>query len=322
MLAVEASQSDLMDLIVGTRVEVACINGSTSTVLSGELADIDQICSKLSGVRYTRLAVPYAFHSAQVDPILDELEKAASNVVFRKPVLPIVSSVTGEVITKAGMITPHYIRQHCRGKVNFQAAVEASRRDKLLDPNAISVEIGPRPILSKMVSAILRADCKCYPSLRPKEDAFRTIASTLSCLYLAGLTVDWDEYHRDFRASHEVISLPTYSWDLENYWISYRGNWCLTRGEAQEPTDVAPTPRAPVRLSSSIHDVLEEVSNQDQASIIAKSDLHDPDLLPVAQGHQVNGLIMCPSVSFMFTLVLRNPLTESYSHSTLMLRTP
>ncbi|THY13928.1 polyketide synthase [Aureobasidium pullulans] len=298
MLAVEASQNELATLIEDTAAEFACINGPTSVVISGEKSEIEQVCAKLSVLRkrFTRLPVPYAFHSAQVEPMLDELDRTASRVRFNKPSVPIVSSVTGSVITDETDLNPKYIRQHCRNVVNFEAAVKKTQSSALITPDTISIEIGPHPILCSMVKSIAGPQSRCYPSLRAREDMLKTLTGSLTSLYLAGVAVNWDEYHRDFASCRKVLSLPTYNWDLENYWIAYEGDWCLTRGEKAEP----PTPpqsidRQPLRLSSSVHDIIEEVYDKDQASIITESDFNDPELLPVAHGHQVNGLTMCPS---------------------------
>ncbi len=48
-------------------------------------------------------------------------------------------------------------------------------------------------------------------------------------LHAAGLDVDWSEYHRPFASAHELLRLPTYTWDNKNYWIEYKNSWCMTK---------------------------------------------------------------------------------------------
>jgi hypothetical protein len=106
------------------------------------------------------------------------------------------------------------------------------------------------------------------------------------------LPVNWGEYHRDFVSCHGVVDLPSYSWDLMNHWIQYEHNWCLTKGNVPEEPVLVAAPKKPIRLSASVQAIIEQVVEEQHGSIVIQSDLHDPELLPVAQGHRVNGLIL------------------------------
>jgi naphtho-gamma-pyrone polyketide synthase len=304
MVAVKGAVSELKSVLTNGLLEVACINGSNETVLSGESDALDQVCEQLSeqGRKFTRLNVPYAFHSAQVDPILEELEQASRHVQFHQPVIPVVSPLLAAVIAEndsVEAIGPEYIRRHCRETVDFLGAVEAAQKRGLMMVGSVGIEIGAHPILSRMVKSMLGQSFGFYPSLRRNEDVFKTLSETLAALHLSGLPINWNEYHRDFPASQTVLELPRYSWDLANYWIQYEGNWCLTRGDAPH----AGAPELPAaaqkvtRLSPSVQKIVEEKVNTESALVVAEADLQDEELLPVCRDHRVNGLILCPSVS-------------------------
>ncbi|KAB5547400.1 putative polyketide synthase [Coniochaeta sp. 2T2.1] len=298
MVAVKQGVSELKAVLATHRVEVACINGSTDTVLSGECDVLDQACETLSqqGLKFTRLNLPYAFHSTQVEPILDKLEEAARRVQFRQPTIPIVSPLLAAVVRgnrSALTIGPEYIRRHCREAVDFWGAVRAAQADSLMPEGSVAVEIGAHPILSSMVRSVVGQSLGLQASIRRNEDVFKTLSETLAALHLSGLPLDWNEYHRDFPASQTVLELPRYSWDLANYWIQYEGNWCLDRGAARQlPATAAPKS---TRLSPSVQTIVEEKVDVEHAHLIAEATLQDEELLPVCHEHRVNGLILCPS---------------------------
>ena len=83
MLAVRAEFSSIAQLLSGISVEKACLNGPEEMVLSGTLENIDQLKDTLTahGLKSTKLSVPYAFHSSQVDPILEEFMATAKSAI-------------------------------------------------------------------------------------------------------------------------------------------------------------------------------------------------------------------------------------------------
>jgi naphtho-gamma-pyrone polyketide synthase len=311
MVAVMASQNQLKKVIDQFNLEVACINGSENTVLSGPNAAISEACKQIEGLKYkfTILALPFAFHSSQVEPLLPKLEELSRHVTFQTPQISVASTVLGSVITTGGVFGPEYMVKHCRKTVDLLGAVQSAKETGVIQASDVCIEIGTHPLISRMMKSILGPETKCYPSLRRGEDTFKTIPETLAALHSTGVAINWDEYHRDFSSSHRVLGLPSYSWDYGNYWIQYQPNWCLTKGDPiQDLVAAAPVapvvPRTkPIRLSTSVQEIVELTCTDDHASVVVESDLHDPDLLKVAEGHRVNGLTLCPSVRLSLLLL-------------------
>ncbi|EWG41233.1 hypothetical protein FVEG_03379 [Fusarium verticillioides 7600] len=302
MVAVKAAADELRQHISSDlKVEIACVNGTEDTVLSGPNADIETLCSKLtqSGYKLHKLEIPFAFHSSQVDPILDDLEELASQIEFHEPKLPIVSPLLCTLLT-GDTLGPQYIRRHCRETVDFLGAIKMAEAQGIMDRSGMCIEIGAHPILTRMVKSIIGQEFRCLASLRRKEDHFKTLADSLCALHLAGFSVNWEEYHRDFASSRNVLPLPKYSWQLANYWMQYKYSWCLTKGdEPVENTAVGvPVHTRALRLSDSVHNVIEQAHGDKRSSITAESDMHDPSLLAIAQNHRVNNLTMAPSTLF------------------------
>lgn len=303
MLAVQESAAILAQNLDGSmNVSVACLNGSRETVLGGTAEDISKVSQHLSnaGFKSTQLKVPFAFHSDQVDPILDDFEKLASTVRFSKERVPVISSLQGRVLSER--VDAAYLRNHARDPVNFVGGLIAAQSDGLIDDKTVWLEVGPHPVCFGMVRTTFGAATTGGSTLRRNESPYKTLSNTLSALHTAGTVIDWNEFHRDFSPSLQLLGLPTYSFDDKNYWIQYEGDWCLTKGQ---PKAIMPPPvEETSKLStSSVHRITSEVVNGDEVVISVESDLSKKELRGVVSGHVVNGALLCPSV-FPLSLVL------------------
>lgn len=301
MLAVKASVFTIGDALGGRDYEIACINGPQDTVLSGSVAEIDALAKTLSekGLKATKLEVPFAFHSAQVDPILDSYEKVANAIVFVKPTVPVISPLLGEAITEKP-IDAHYLCRHAREKVNFLAGLEAAKHAQLINEKTVWLEVGPHPVCSAMVKSTFGTDTLTIPTLRKNEDSWKTIAGSLCALYEKGLNVDWNEYHRDFSSCHSLLRLPAYSFDNKNYWLNYTNNWCLTKGNEDSATG-AVVERKSQLSTTSVQRIVKQDVQKNTATVVVESELSHPDLHTAMSGHQVNGASLCPSVRIDFS---------------------
>lgn len=303
MLAVKGSVEAIREALGTHMTEIACMNGPEETVLCGTVEVVESTNSMLAskGFKATKLNVPFAFHSAQVDPILEKFKVAAASVVFNKPVVPILSPLTGEIIREAGIIGPDYLARHARETVNFWSALDTGKAQKTFDEKTAWVEIGAHPVCSGMVKSSLSGwSPTTAGSLRRNEDPWKTLASSISTLYLCGVAFDWNEYHRQFNDAQELLELPTYSFDTKKYWLDYHNNWTLTKGEAPrvaEPKQIeaAPVPIASKLSTTSCHRIVREELHANSGTVVVQSDLSDPKLKATISGHQVNGNPFCPS---------------------------
>ena len=297
MLAIAASMSSVEPYVKEHALEIACINSSTETVLGGPNQQIDELSQELSnkGVKNTKLRIPYAFHVSQVDPILDKYEAIANGVVFHPPLIPVISPLLGEVIRGEGSFNSTYVRRHARETVNFPVGLEAGFRDGIISEKTVWVEVGPHPICLAMVKKILGPTIPAVPSLRRNEDPWKVISSSLASLHTNGLQISWNEYHRDFNAAQQLLRLPTYSFDLKNYWINYTGNWCLTKGDVGALTSIPQVQTKPKLSTTSVQRIIEERTQDGEATVVVESDVSEPTLKAAINGHQVNDTALCPS---------------------------
>lgn len=295
LLAVGTSVTSTRQALACENIEVACINGPRETVISGVTKQLKSYSKTLTaaGIKSVLLSCVYAFHSAQVTPILDSLKELSGSITFDNAAIPVISPLLQEVVTDATTFGPEYFARHARETVNFLGGISAARQQGLVDQSTIWVEIGPAPICSSFIKSSLGTESVAIPALRKKEDPWRTTALGLGVLHCKGLPIDWDEVHSEYESSHTVLALPSYAFENKNYWLEYTNNWCLNKGKVIE----APAKRIrDCHLSTSSVQKLIKEDYEDMITLMAESDLSHSDLNDAISGHLVNGAALCPSV--------------------------
>lgn len=316
MLAVKASRSALFELLANKKYEIACINGPEDTVLSGtneQISAAHRIVAA-ANLKSTQLKLPFAFHSAQVDPVLEDLRALAQNVVFHKPTIPVLSPLTGVVVDDGETFGAAYIVQHCRETVNMEKVLLQARESHLINDKTITIEVGPQPLVSGMIKFTLGTQMTTFPTLQRSKDTLSNLAKAVTALYNKGYDINWVAYHEPFKSAHRVIELPSYKWDLKEYFIPYEGDWCLHRhkidcacadlpgsehkhGAHKKPVTQQEKPNAPqVTLESTtcVHTIVEETTAPLGATLVVDTDFSRADTNHVVQGHQVNHIRELP----------------------------
>ncbi|XXH03428.1 hypothetical protein Hte_009830 [Hypoxylon texense] len=301
MLAVQGSVETVQEAL-GERAastNVACINGPRETVLSGSSTEVAEIAEQLGGAGFkcTQLKVPFAFHSAQVEPILDDFEKLARSVHFSEPKVPVISPLHGKLL-EGEPINPAYLRNHARDAVNFLGGLVSAQQSGVIDEKTVWLEVGPHPVCTNMVKAAFGASTLAVPTLRRNEATYKTLSATLCTLHSAGLNLDWNEFHRDFDASVRLLNLPTYSFDLKNYWLQYTGDWSLTKNRGALAAPKAIEPSRPKLSTTTVQKITKEEIKGDIAIIETESNLAEENMRKICLGHRVNGTTLTPSTLY------------------------
>ncbi|MFD0660999.1 type I polyketide synthase [Thermocatellispora tengchongensis] len=102
MAAIGASEAEVLAELAGVEgVSLAAVNGPSSVVISGEAAAVERVVEEWRGRgrRVRRLRVSHAFHSALMDPVLDELGEVAAGLAYASPSVTWVGALSGEVVT-------------------------------------------------------------------------------------------------------------------------------------------------------------------------------------------------------------------------------
>ena len=299
MLAVKGGQDKIAATLGNKMTEVACRNGPEETVLCGSLEVVNAANETLAaqGFKSTMLKVPFAFHSAQVEPIEQSFKEVAGSVNYNKPTVPILSPLLGKVIQEDGVFGPDYLARHAREPVDFLAALVAGKDDGAFSEKTAWIEVGAHPVCSGMVKNCLASTTVTAPSLRRGEDPWKTLTNSLVTLFTAGVGINFDEYHREFNACQESLVFPTYAFDNKTYWLDYHNNWTLTKGEAPAPAKPieAPTPPMSKYSTTSCQRIVKEEINANSGTVVFQTDLTEPKLHVAVTGHLVNDNPLCPS---------------------------
>ncbi|OAP55326.1 hypothetical protein AYL99_10299 [Fonsecaea erecta] len=297
MLSVAASVQELNNIVDGKAVEIACINGPKATVISGESSDIDKLKEKLSskGMKCTKLAVPFAFHSAQVEPALDDFQAAAAGITYNAPKIPLIAPLLSAVVSEKGTVNAEYLKRHCREPVNFLGGIQAAKDMGIIKDKTQFLEIGSHPICSGMVKSILGPTTVALPSLKRDEDVYRTLTATICGLHSAGLAINWNSYHGNFPRCQQALKLPAYAWDATNFWIDYENNWTLTKPNLPSVTEGEQSQKL---STSTVQRVVEEKFQGQTGTLTTETDISKPELEETIKGHLVNGSALTSSAVY------------------------
>ena len=167
-----------------------------------------------AGVRCERLVVSHAFHSALMDPILDEFERAAGQVEFTTPRIGIVSNLTGRIADPREMSTAGYWRRHLRETVRFADGITALHAEGV----RVFLEIGPSPTLLSLGRRTVSDESVTWlPTLRRGRDDWKQIADAVSRLYVERGRINWAGFDAGY--VRQKLALPTYPFQRQSYWI-------------------------------------------------------------------------------------------------------
>nr|WP_062342612.1 type I polyketide synthase [Herbidospora sakaeratensis] len=205
MAAIEAREDEL-----DGGVAVAAVNGPTSVVVSGDEADVDEIVEhwRARGRRVRRLRVSHAFHSARMDPILNELADVAARLEHRRPAVTWAAALDGTILTDPG---PEYWPGQAREAVRFADAVAALAAEGV----SVFVEIGPDGTLSALgPAAAPGGDAVFVPLLKPRTPAADAVLAALARVHVRGVSLDWTAV----LPAGNRVELPTYAFRHQRFW--------------------------------------------------------------------------------------------------------
>ncbi|MGH7170326.1 MAG: acyltransferase domain-containing protein, partial [Gemmataceae bacterium] len=256
------------------RVSLAAVNSPASVTLSGDAGPLEEIARVLEQrqVFCRFLQVQYAFHSAQMDPIRDELLSSLRGIQPRAATLPLFSTVRGKRIDGREM-GPDYWWRNVRQTVQFAAAIEP-----LIDLGCDTVvELSPHPVLTTSVSECYRLRGKSVqvmPSLRRREEERATMLRSLALLYTLGQPIDWSNVTP---GPARPLRLPRYPWQRERCWF-----------ESEDSRES--------RLTAPVHPLLGTPMRAPQPSWETRLDLR---LHSYLNDHRVQGTIVFPATGYI-----------------------
>ena len=222
MLAVSLSEADVQPYLSAS-VNLAVINSPLTCVLAGPRSDLELVARRLEeqAISCRWLATSHAFHSTMLAPIAEELTALVRTISLRPPQIPYLSNVSGDWITAEEATDPTYWARHLCGTVRFADGVARL----LADPQQVLLELGPGQALGSFVKQHpactrerLGQVLATLPAAHEHADGLARALLALGRMWQAGVTIDWAGL-----VAHEQrrrVSLPTYPFERQRYWVS------------------------------------------------------------------------------------------------------
>ncbi|MEJ2405777.1 MAG: beta-ketoacyl synthase N-terminal-like domain-containing protein [Candidatus Thiodiazotropha sp.] len=233
------------EVMDGSRAQIAAINSTDKTVVSGEIDEVTRLISHFEalGIESYRLKTDQAFHSHLVEPILDEYQAFAEQFEFNPPAKLWLSSLRGDFM-KLGPDACHW-RDHLRCTVLFADA--AKRLDS--SRNWAFLEVGPgASTLAAMRENMPSSDGMLLRSLNIKKGdrtEFFYFLDSLGKLYQSGVAVQWQNLLSGCFCPERI---PGQYFMHNSYWIEGFNAEALTafaRTESGAPAQLVPQKEKP-----------------------------------------------------------------------------
>ncbi|MFD9698049.1 SDR family NAD(P)-dependent oxidoreductase [Lentzea sp. NPDC059081] len=215
VMAVAGLSADEVRPLLVDGVEIAAVNSASTTTLSGDRAAMEIVGQR---VPLQPLRVEVAYHSAQMDPIRDDLLEALATITPAAAGVPLCSTVSGGFVDGTGMDAGYWWR-NVRQPVLFAQACRAL----LGEQTAVVLEVGPHPVLAGAIDEAIaesgRTGVERLASLVRNQPQRRQLQHTLGALYAAGADIAWENTHP---GAHRRVALPTYPWQRRSHWQETR----------------------------------------------------------------------------------------------------
>ncbi|MFI0742235.1 type I polyketide synthase [Streptomyces sp. NPDC021100] len=219
MLAVEASEDEVRaSLAEYAGVDIAAVNGPSAVVASGSDEAVTLLAGHWQerGRRTKRLRGGHAFHSALMEPVLDDFRRVAETLAYTAPRVTVVSGATGRPADPRAVATPEYWVRHVRDTVRFHDGMRylASQEVRTF------LELGPDGVLSAMARDCLDPASAATPPVpalrrgRPEEDS---LCTALATLHVRGVRIDWPAVFEGSGARR--VDLPAYGFRGRRHWL-------------------------------------------------------------------------------------------------------
>ncbi len=220
MIVLSMPEDEVRSLIEGRELSVAAVNAPSLCVVSGPIDAVDELEKKLEGSNLVsrRLHTSHAFHSAMMDPIVDEFVAKVASIKLHAPQIPYLSNLSGKWITTEEATDPRYWGQHLRNTVRFNDGIA----ELFADRDRVFLEVGPgRTLTTLLRHHPLKGTTRIVlHSLRHPDEIgpdYEYMLTTLGRLWLSGVDVKWSRLSKGERRRR--VHLPAYPFERQRYWI-------------------------------------------------------------------------------------------------------
>ena len=221
---VAAAVDELNASAEGAPVSVAADNGMHQ-VISGPADKVDSLLKHFEAEKawVRRLRKSPAYHSALVEPALDDLEAVVDGIETAAPQVTYVSSMTGQTLEPGAMLDGGYWRRQARAPVAFRTCVETLAG---MGVDAV-IEIGPDTVLGPTVATAWPQGAGPDPAIassmrrpsagKPDPADGSGFLDAVATAYRAGIDVSFEGLFAG--EARRRIALPGYRFQHHRHWV-------------------------------------------------------------------------------------------------------
>ncbi|KOV10754.1 hypothetical protein ADK60_37065 [Streptomyces sp. XY431] len=193
-------------------LDIATVNGPTTTVVSGDPIAVGHIISAYrdDGVQARRIHVDYASHCAHVEAIRSPILAALDGITPLRSKAAFYSTVTGERTDTSGLDAQYWYR-NLRDTVQFERTV----RVLAAQGHRTFVECSPHPVLTHAIEDTLE-DVTVAGSLRRGDGGLARFLASAAELHVHGTRIGWRQGLKGRNPG--PVALPTYPFQRRSYW--------------------------------------------------------------------------------------------------------
>lgn len=218
MLAVRLPEADLRSRL-SENLDIAAINAPSLCVVAGPSDAVRALNETLDkegiGCRY--LETSHAFHSAMMDPVVQPFTAAVAAIDLKPPKIPYISGVTGKWITAEQATDPNYWGLHLRQAVRFSSGIALLRQDVA----TVLLEVGPGKALAGLARQHTATSPEQVVASTLADDTgdadYASLMAALGTMWSVGVIPNWNAVYAG--TNLERISLPTYPFERERFWL-------------------------------------------------------------------------------------------------------
>ena len=197
-------------------VSIAAINAPDNVTISGRSEEVDLVIETLQAKHkffFNKLNIPHPYHSSLMKDYEGIYESSIGDITFSRLNVAMISSITGKLETEDLLGNSKYWVEHLSNTVNFQAAIQAAKRQGI----NIFIEIGGDATLGGLANQCLNdEDILIVSSMRRESDNYTQLLTSIRALYMKGLNLDWSTFYKSYAA--KKVKLPNYPFQKKELW--------------------------------------------------------------------------------------------------------
>lgn len=218
VLAVHALEARVVDLLAPfeRQASVAAVHAPDRVVISGQGSIIDEIKRQCASQHVETSSVPFQYTcgAARMAGLPERFGRAAALIQNRPLALPFISTVEGEYLSPGQPLSADYWQRHFCTPVRFAEGLETLYRQGV----RLFLELGASSTLCELGQQLAPEGVSWLPCLSPVQTHdWQGLLMALGSCYVHGRDIKWTAI--DEGAARRVVSLPTYPFQRERYWL-------------------------------------------------------------------------------------------------------